>query len=174
MDTPLLWHIPLSHFNEKVSWALDYKGIGNRRKVLGPDYLVLAWRATGRATLPILFLDGRALGDSTHIITALEDRLPRFRCILVTPPPGSALSALEDYFDEQLAPALRSRRCSHPRVNTRCGWSCRRICRTIASRYYGIRPCRGRQRFTDCIGATPRKSCGGQLMRGNASWCKDS
>jgi hypothetical protein len=26
MDTPLLWHVPLSHFNEKARWALDYKG----------------------------------------------------------------------------------------------------------------------------------------------------
>ena len=24
MDAPLLWHIPLSHFNEKVRWALRY------------------------------------------------------------------------------------------------------------------------------------------------------
>jgi len=103
MDTPLLWHIPLSYFNENLGWALDYKGIGNRRKVLGLDDLVLAWHATGRGTLPIPFLDGRAIGDSTHIITALEDRLPSLRCILVTPPPGSALFALEE-----LAPALRA------------------------------------------------------------------
>jgi glutathione S-transferase len=108
MDTPLLWHIPLSHFNEKVRWALDYKCIGHRRKVLGPDYLIRAWRATGRGTLPILFLDGRAIGDSTHIIAALEDRFPE-------PPlyPGDAAArrralALEDYFDEQLGPALRA------------------------------------------------------------------
>jgi glutathione S-transferase len=108
MDTPLLWHIPLSHFNEKVRWALDYKCIGHRRKVLGPDYLIRAWRATGRGTLPILFLDGRAIGDSTHIIAALEDRFPE-------PPlyPGAAAArqralALEDYFDEQLGPALRA------------------------------------------------------------------
>jgi glutathione S-transferase len=59
MDTPLLWHIPLSHFSEKVRWTLDYKGIAHRRKVLGADYLIRAWRATGRGTLPILFLDGR-------------------------------------------------------------------------------------------------------------------
>jgi hypothetical protein len=26
MDTPLLWHIPLSHYSEKVR-ALDYKSI---------------------------------------------------------------------------------------------------------------------------------------------------
>src|SRR5439155_609795 len=74
MDTPLLWHIPLSHFNEKVRWALDYKRIAHRRQVLGADYLIRAWRATGRGTLPILFLDGRAIGDSTHIIAALEQR----------------------------------------------------------------------------------------------------
>ena len=33
MDTPLLWHIPLSHFNEKARWALDYKGTAHRRQV---------------------------------------------------------------------------------------------------------------------------------------------
>jgi glutathione S-transferase len=108
MDTPLLWHIPLSHFNEKVRWALDYKRIGHRRKVLGPGYLIRAWRATGRGTLPILFLDGRAIGDSTHIIAALEDRFPE-------PPlyPDDAAArqralALEDYLDERLGPALRA------------------------------------------------------------------
>src|SRR5439155_7419675 len=102
MDTPLLWHIPLSHFNEKVRWTLDYKRIPHRRQVLGADYLIRAWRATGRGTLPILFLDGRAIGDSTHIIAALEARYPE-------PPlyPGDAAArhralALEDYFDEQL------------------------------------------------------------------------
>jgi hypothetical protein len=50
MDTPLLWHIPLSHFSEKVRWALDHKRIAHNRRVLGPDYLIRAWRATGRAT----------------------------------------------------------------------------------------------------------------------------
>jgi|SRR5688572_23871173 glutathione S-transferase len=108
MDTPLLWHIPLSHFNEKVRWALDVKGVAHRRQVLGPDYLIRAWRATGRGTLPILFLDGRAIGDSTHIIAALEERHPE-------PPlyPGESAArqralALEDDFDEQLGPALRA------------------------------------------------------------------
>ena len=108
MGTPLLWHIPLSHFSEKVRWTLDYKRIAHRRRVLGADYLIRAWRATGRGTLPILFLDGRAIGDSTRIIAALEDRF-------LEPPlyPGDAATrqralALEDYFDEQLGPALRS------------------------------------------------------------------
>jgi len=49
-----------------------------------------------------------AIGDSTRIIAALEDRFPE-------PPlyPGDAAArqhalALEDYFDEQLGPALRA------------------------------------------------------------------
>jgi glutathione S-transferase len=108
LDTPLLWHIPFSHFNEKVRWALDYKRIAHRRKVLGADYLIRAWRATGRGTLPILFLDGRAIGDSTHILAALEERYPE-------PPlyPGDSAArghalALEDDLDEHLGPALRA------------------------------------------------------------------
>ena len=36
MDTPLLWHIPLSHFNEKVRWALDYKRIPHTRRSMLP------------------------------------------------------------------------------------------------------------------------------------------
>jgi Glutathione S-transferase, N-terminal domain len=58
MDTPLLWHIPLSHYSEKVRWALDYEGIAHRRRVLGPDYLIRVWRATGQGKLPVLWLDG--------------------------------------------------------------------------------------------------------------------
>src|SRR5262245_24402971 len=108
VGTPLLWHIPLSHFNEKVRWALDYKRIAHRRRVLGPDYLIRAWRATGRGTLPILFLDGRAIGDSTHIIAELERRHPEPPLY----PAGAAARQraleLEDHFDEQLGPALRA------------------------------------------------------------------
>ena len=108
METPLLWHIPLSHYNEKVRWALDYKGIAHRRAVLGPDYLIRAWRATGQGKLPILWLDGRAIADSTRIIAALEERFPE-------PPlyPRDAAAqqralALEDDLDETLGPALRA------------------------------------------------------------------
>jgi glutathione S-transferase len=108
MDAPLLWHIPLSHYSEKARWALDYKRIAHHRQVLGPDYLIRAWRATGRGTLPILFLDGRAIGDSTHIIAALEER---YREPALYPGDATARQralALEDYFDEQLGPALRA------------------------------------------------------------------
>ena len=43
---PVLWHFPVSHFNEKVRWALDFKGISHVRKVLFLDYMPRALWAT--------------------------------------------------------------------------------------------------------------------------------
>ena len=108
MDTPALWHIPFSHYSEKARWALDYKGIAHRRRVLGSNYLIQVWRATGQGKLPVLWLDGRAIADSTRIIAALEEQYPE-------PPlyPREAAArqralALEDDLDETLGPALRA------------------------------------------------------------------
>jgi glutathione S-transferase len=108
MDTPLLWHIPLSHYNEKVRWALDYKGIAHRRRVLGPNYLIRAWRATGQGKLPILWLDGRAIADSTAIIAALEERHPELALYPREAAARQRALALEDEFDETLGPAVRA------------------------------------------------------------------
>jgi glutathione S-transferase len=108
VDTLLLWHIPLSHYSEKARWALDFKHIAHHRQVLGPDYLIRAWRATGRGTLPILFLDGRAIGDSTHVIAALEEHYPEPPLYPADAAARQRALELEDYFDEQLGPALRA------------------------------------------------------------------
>jgi glutathione S-transferase len=107
MDTPLLWHIPLSHYSEKVRWALDYKGIPHRRRVLGPDYLIRVWRATGQGKLPVLWLDGRAIADSTRIIAALEQHYPEPALYPRDTAARQRALALEDDLDETLGPALR-------------------------------------------------------------------
>jgi glutathione S-transferase len=108
VDTPLLWHIPLSHYNEKVRWALDHKGIAHRRRVLGADYLIRAWRATGQGKLPILWLDGRAVADSTRIIAVLEERFPESPLYPRDTAARERALALEDDFDETLGPAVRA------------------------------------------------------------------
>jgi glutathione S-transferase len=108
MDTPLLWHIPLSHYNEKVRWALDFKGIAHRRRVLGPNYLIRAWRATGQGKLPILWLDGSAIADSTRIIAALEGRYPEPPLYPLDAAARLRALALENDLDETLGPALRA------------------------------------------------------------------
>lgn len=108
MDIPLLWHIPLSHYSEKVRWTLDYKGIAHRRRVLGPDYLIRAWWATGQGKFPILWLDGKAVADSTRIIAAIEARYPEPRLYPADPAERERALALEDDLDETLGPALRA------------------------------------------------------------------
>ena len=33
---PVLWHIEVSHYNEKARWALDHKGIEHERRAPPP------------------------------------------------------------------------------------------------------------------------------------------
>jgi glutathione S-transferase len=108
MEHLLLWHIPLSHYNEKVRWALDYKCIAHRRRVLGPNYLFRAWRATGQGKLPILWLDGHAISDSTRIIAALERRFPAPALYPQDAIERQRALALEDDLDETLGPSVRA------------------------------------------------------------------
>ena len=35
-DDPLLWHLPISHYSEKVRWTLDYKAVPHRRRPVTP------------------------------------------------------------------------------------------------------------------------------------------
>jgi glutathione S-transferase len=106
---PLLLHIPLSHYNEKARWALDYKGIAHRRRVVGLDFHWRAWRATGQAKTPILFLpDGKAVHDSTRIIETLEQMQPEPALYPADPAHRRRALDLEEYLDEALGPSLRA------------------------------------------------------------------
>jgi glutathione S-transferase len=58
-------------------------------------------------TLPVLELDGRRIGDSTAIIAALEQRHPDPPLYPADPDQRRRALALEDWFDEQLGPAVR-------------------------------------------------------------------
>ena len=108
-DPPLLWHFPISHFNEKVRWALDWKRVEHRREVLSADYLFRVWWATRRrATLPVLHLDGRAIVDSTQIIAALEERFPERPLYPADARERERALALEDWFDEVIGHPVRT------------------------------------------------------------------
>jgi glutathione S-transferase len=108
MAYPVLWHFPVSHFNEKVRWALDFKRIPHLRKALFLDYMPRALWATGRPTLPILIVDGRAIGDSTRILEALEQSNPDPPLYPRDETLRRRAVALEDFFDEELGHQLRA------------------------------------------------------------------
>jgi glutathione S-transferase len=107
---PVLWHIPVSHYNEKVRWALDLKGVEHERRAPPPPahIPVARWLTRGRAsTFPLLVLDGQAIADSTAIIAALERRHPDPPLYPEDPAQRARALELEEFFDEELGPHVR-------------------------------------------------------------------
>jgi glutathione S-transferase len=106
---PVLWHLKISNFNEKARWALDYKRIRHRRKAPVPGtHMGIALALTRRvATFPVLQLDGKAIGDSTRIIAALEERFPEPPLYPADSEARRRALELEDWFDENLGPHVR-------------------------------------------------------------------
>jgi glutathione S-transferase len=108
MKPPVLYHIEVSHYNEKVRWALDYKGIAHQRKAPMPMlHTAWAYAMTRGVTFPILRLDGEAIGDSTRIIGALEARYPDPPLYPADTAERERALGLEDFFDEELGPHMR-------------------------------------------------------------------
>jgi glutathione S-transferase len=107
---PTLWHINVSHYSEKVRWALAWKDIEHRRRSPIPStHMVVAlWLTRGaQATFPVLTLDGRHIGDSTAIIAGLEEHFPEPALYPDDPEQRRRALELEDFFDEELGPPIR-------------------------------------------------------------------
>ena len=110
MSTPVLWHIELSHYSEKIRFALAYKNVEHERRtplvgLHGPLAMLLT--RSGHRRLPVMRVDGETIADSTAIIAALEERYPEPPLYPDDPDDRARALMLEDYFDETLAPALR-------------------------------------------------------------------
>jgi glutathione S-transferase len=105
---PVLWHLKVSHYNEKARWALDYKGIPHVRRAPMPGrHAAIAQRLSGGTTLPVLELDPEPVGDSTRIIGLLERRYPDPPLYPADPAARRRALEIEDYFDEELGPHIR-------------------------------------------------------------------
>jgi len=107
---PTLWQIDISHYSEKVRWALEYKGIDHvRRSPLPGTHIPIALFLTrgGQPTLPVMQVGGRTIGDSTEIIAALEAICPEPPLYPIDAEERARAIELEDWFDENLGPHAR-------------------------------------------------------------------
>jgi glutathione S-transferase len=107
---PVLWQIDISHYSEKARWALDFKEIDHaRRAVLPGAHIPISLFLTRGAqpTLPVLQMDGRAIGDSTAIVAALEAKHPGRPLYPSEPTERQRALEIEDWFDENLGPHAR-------------------------------------------------------------------
>jgi glutathione S-transferase len=109
-NTPTLWQIDISHYAEKVRWALEYKGVDHKRRSILPGShipIALALTRGAQPTVPVLQLDGRNIGDSTEIIAALEATHPEPPLYPIDAAERARAIELEDWFDENLGPHTR-------------------------------------------------------------------
>ncbi len=110
-ETPTLWHINISHYSEKVRWALDHKQVPHKRRAVSipglhiPASMLLTRGASH--TFPVLELDGRAIGDSSEIIAALEERYPDRPLYPADPEQRRRAIELDRFFSEELGPHIR-------------------------------------------------------------------
>jgi glutathione S-transferase len=105
---PVLWHLKVSNYNEKVRWALDYKRIPHVRRAAVPGrHRAIAAELSGGRTFPVLVLDGEVIADSARIIEVLERRYPEPPLYPADPAERQRALAIEDFFDEHLGPDAR-------------------------------------------------------------------
>ena len=105
---PVLWHLKVSHYNEKARWALDYKGVPHVRRSVDPGaHRRIARRLYGGTTFPVIELGDRAIGDSTAILAELERLHPDPPLYPAGPDERRRALELEDFFDEELGPYTR-------------------------------------------------------------------
>ena len=97
-----------SPYSERVRWALEVKGLRYARRpyqpIAGEPELV---RDTGQRTVPVLFADGRVVGDSNLALDWLEDTHPTPALFPASPLARAQVRALEIMATETLAPAAR-------------------------------------------------------------------
>jgi glutathione S-transferase len=107
-DPPRLLHFRVSHYNEKVRWALDHKRWPHVREAMVPAFHRLRARAlTGQNLLPVLVIDGVALAGSNRILAELERLRPDPPLYPHDPAERARALSIEAFFDEEVAPDLR-------------------------------------------------------------------
>ncbi len=97
-----------SPYNEKVRWALDFKGVPHERRSLLPGPHMAKVRAlTGRTSTPVIVADGVALDGSAAILGWLEERFTEPRLVPSDGDQRSEALEIERRFDEDLTPRIR-------------------------------------------------------------------
>lgn len=105
---PHLLHFRVSHYNEKVRWALDYKGWPHTREALLPGFHIPRVRfLTGQHQVPVLLLADGALHGSAAIIQEIERQRPTPPLIPTEPARRDRAITLQAHFDDVVAPDLR-------------------------------------------------------------------
>jgi len=105
---PVLWQFALSHYVEKVRWALDLKRVPHVRRSLLPGlHINRIKKMTSQTAVPVLEFNGRAVHDSSAILEEVEKTWPEPPLYPSDPLERKRAVELENYFDEGLGIDIR-------------------------------------------------------------------
>lgn len=104
----VLHQFPFSHYNEKVRWALDWKGIAHERvDYLPGPHAPQMQRLSGQMQVPVLQIGDRTIAGSAAIIDALEQLQPDPSLYPADPARRERALALQRHFDDEVGPRVR-------------------------------------------------------------------
>ena len=103
-----LYQFPISHYCEKVRWALDYKNIDYRVKNLLPGLHVKKARAlTGSAEVPIIKHEKNVISNSSAIISYIDEVFTDKMLTSADNDIRDASLEWERFVDNEIGPNLR-------------------------------------------------------------------
>ena len=103
----VFYQIPISHFCEKVGWALDFKGLDYRSVCVNPFTRKELEKVTKQRQVPVICDGTTVVCDSSEIVQYLDEKYPNPPLIPQKEPLRAECLALERIVDEELAPAVR-------------------------------------------------------------------
>ena len=105
-----LYQFAISHYCEKVRWALDYKGLNHETVTLLPgQHLKTVQQLTGgkRTSVPVLDHNGHCVQGSADILDYLDETFPENLLTPTDPDLRAQVLAWERRLDEEAGPAVR-------------------------------------------------------------------
>ena len=104
----VLYQFPISHYCEKIRWALDYKGIRYKAINLLPGMHIRRIRMlTGQTSVPVLVHNGRVIHGSAAILDYLDQAFPQPLLLPGDPELQAQIRAWEQRLDDIAGPAVR-------------------------------------------------------------------
>ncbi|MBE02475.1 glutathione S-transferase family protein [Marinobacter lutaoensis] len=108
--TVRLYQFAISHYSEKVRWALDHKGIRYQPVNLLPgQHMATIRKLTGQSSsVPVLEHDGEIIQGSAAILDYLDATFPEQPLTPADPAARAMAQRWEQRLDEEVGPAVRT------------------------------------------------------------------
>jgi glutathione S-transferase len=103
----VFYQIPISHFCEKIHWALDFKGLPYRPVSVNPFTRRELEEVSERKQVPVIRHGDRVVYDSSEIVFYLDEIAPQPPLVPPKEPERRECLEIERMADEEIGPAVR-------------------------------------------------------------------